>query len=296
MGGSIDIESQPGLGTKVTARVQGQRLSSATEPAVEIAAATPENGPPLRILVIDDYRANRLLLTKQLSYLGHRVTEAEDGVSGLESWQQGLRFDVVITDCNMPRMNGYQFAQAVRAAEQQQGAEPCMILGCTANARAEETERCLQAGMNGCLFKPSTLKDLSDWLRPITPLRGAETQPESAESADFIQSIDKLTGGDPRLASLLMNELLRSGRDDLQLLQQALQQQDADQLAELAHKIAGGARIVAASELTAACVQLEKQCRTDPRDMPQIEREAKELIAQLTHFNQLLDDAATTEK
>jgi len=133
-------------------------------------------------------------------------------------------------------------------------------------------------------------------IRPITPLRGAETQPESAESADFIQSIDKLTGGDPRLASLLMNELLRSGRDDLQLLQQALQQQDADQLAELAHKIAGGARIVAASELTAACVQLEKQCRTDPRDMPQIEREAKELIAQLTHFNQLLDDAATTEK
>ncbi|KAA8728796.1 transporter substrate-binding domain-containing protein [Ewingella americana] len=294
MGGSIDIESQPGLGTKVTARVQVQRLSSGMDhAAVELDEAPAENGQPLRILVIDDYRANRLLLTKQLGYLGHRVTEAEDGVSGLESWQQGPRFDVVITDCNMPRMNGYQFAQAVRAAEQQQGAEPCMILGFTANALAEETERCLQAGMNGCLFKPSTLKDLSDWLRPITPLGGAEPQPEAA---DFIQSIDKLTGGDPRLASQLITELLRSGREDLQLLQQALQQQDAGQLAELAHKISGGARIVAASELTTACVQLEKQCRAAPRDMPQIEREAKVVIAQLTHFNQLLADAAKTEK
>lgn len=297
MGGSIDIESQPGLGTKVTARVQVQRLSSGMDhAAVELDEAPPENSQPLRILVIDDYRANRLLLTKQLGYLGHRVTEAEDGVSGLESWQQGPRFDVVITDCNMPRMNGYQFAQAVRAAEQQQRAEPCMILGFTANALAEETERCLQAGMNGCLFKPSTLKDLSDWLRPITPLSGAAPQSEVAGPADFIQSIDKLTGGDPRLASQLMTELLRSGREDLQLLQQALQQQDADQLAELAHKIAGGARIVAASELTAACVQLEKQCRADSRDMPQIEREANALIAQLTHFNQLLADATKTEK
>jgi two-component system sensor histidine kinase EvgS len=147
--------------------------------------------------------------------------------------------------------------------------------------------------MNGCLFKPSTLKDLSDWLRPITALSGAAPV---SEATDFIQSIDKLTGGDPRLASQLITELLRSGREDLQLLQQALQQQDADQLAELAHKIAGGARIVAASELTAACVQLEKQCRADSRDMPQIEREAKVLIAQLTHFNQLLADAAKTEK
>ncbi|MGY3163086.1 HPt (histidine-containing phosphotransfer) domain-containing protein [Ewingella americana] len=168
-----------------------------------------------------------------------------------------------------------------------------MILGFTANALAEETERCLQAGMNGCLFKPSTLKDLSDWLRPITPLGGADPQPEAA---DFIQSINKLTGGDPRLASQLITELLRSGREDLQLLQQALQQQDADQLAELAHKIAGGARIVAASELTAACVQLEKKCRADSRDMSRIEREAMVVIAQLTHFNQLLADAAKTEK
>ena len=295
MGGAIHIDSQLGLGTRVEAWIVAKALPSGTrlpEPLVSVEPE-PTHGQPLSILVIDDYRANRLLLTKLLDYLGHQVSEAEDGVTGLACWQQGPRFDVVITDCNMPRMNGYQFARAVREAEQKAGAQPCMILGFTANAQAEETDRCLEAGMNGCLFKPSTLKDISDWLRPLTPQppMPAET-PESTSAStpeDFLRSVTKLTGGDPRLVGQLARELQRSNHEDLALLEQALQQQDTDALAELAHKISGGARIVGETELVQACEQLETLSRATPREVASIEKAGKVLIQRLTQFGLLLD-------
>src|SRR5471032_933411 len=293
MGGSIHIDSQPGLGTWVEARVLAEWLSTPnSESAAEVAPAPveprPANTAMLRILVIDDYRANRLLLIKQLEYLGHQVSEAEDGVSGLDIWQQGPRFDVVITDCNMPRMNGYQLARAVREAERQSGAAPCMILGFTANAQADETARCLDAGMDGCLFKPSTLRDLAGWLQTVArqappPEPAAEKTPEA-----FLASMAALTGGDPRLAQQLAQELLRSNEEDSQLLRQALQELDADVLAELAHKITGGARIVGAGEVVAACEALESLCRAPAPDRQQVAQAGQTLMQQLASFGQLL--------
>lgn len=64
--------------------------------------------------------ANRLLLAEQLGHLGHRVRDANDGEQGLASWREEA-FDVVITDCNMPRLNGYALAQAIREEELQRG-------------------------------------------------------------------------------------------------------------------------------------------------------------------------------
>ncbi|TWC46126.1 response regulator receiver domain-containing protein [Pseudomonas sp. SJZ080] len=61
------------------------------------------------MLVVDDYPPNRLLLAQQLGLLGHRVVEAADGLSGLEAWHRE-HFDVVISNCSMPNMNGYEMA------------------------------------------------------------------------------------------------------------------------------------------------------------------------------------------
>lgn len=292
MGGSIHIDSQPGLGTRIEARVQVEWLRNQTGEPVAVTPSPvdiqPASQMPLRILVIDDYRANRLLLIKQLEYLGHQVCEAGDGIEGLEVWQRGTRFDVVITDCNMPRMNGYQLAQAVREAEQHSNAEPCLILGFTANAQAEETERCLDAGMDGCLFKPSTLKDLSDWLLTITPqVTPGDTAPGRTPEA-LLASMAVLTGDNNRLAKQLAEELQRSNNEDSLLLRQALQKKDTDVLAELAHKIIGGARIVGMAELVATCEALESMCRAVPADRQQVQAAGENLIRQLETFGQLL--------
>lgn len=88
----------------------------------------------------------------------------------LQLWRAG-HFDMVITDCNMPLMSGYDLAQQIRQDEVQRGMGACWVVGLTANAQPEEKARCLRAGMNDCLFKPLNLKALSmllsGWQAPL---------------------------------------------------------------------------------------------------------------------------------
>lgn len=108
----------------------------------------------LRILVAEDNLINQLILRDQLEALGCTVVLANDGEQALRCWAQD-QFDVVLSDVNMPRLNGYELARTLR----RQG---CVlpIIGATANALRGEEELCLAAGMNHCLVKPFTLQTL----------------------------------------------------------------------------------------------------------------------------------------
>ena len=113
----------------------------------------------LRILVAEDNVINQLILRDQLEVLGCTVTLASDGLQALELWQEG-KFDLVLTDVNMPRMNGYELTARLRARKMTQP-----IIGASANAMREESERCMSAGMNHCLIKPFTLHTLYNCLQ-----------------------------------------------------------------------------------------------------------------------------------
>ena len=113
----------------------------------------------LRILVAEDNVINQLILRDQLVELGCSVTLASDGLEALGLWQTA-KFDLVLTDVNMPNMNGYELATQLRAMKVTQP-----IIGATANAMRDESERCLNAGMNNSLIKPFTLHTLYNCLR-----------------------------------------------------------------------------------------------------------------------------------
>jgi len=172
MGGDVQLDSILGVGTRALVRLDLPRLTPSE--AVLASLPQPEAGEvaSLDILVVDDYPANRLLLQQQLSYLGHRVVTAANGHEGLRTWVR-QRFDVLITDCNMPGMNGYDLTRAVREDERRKGKPSVLLLGCTANAQPEERVRCLQAGMDDCLFKPLNLKELAGKLAPCAQGRRA---------------------------------------------------------------------------------------------------------------------------
>lgn len=108
----------------------------------------------LRVLVAEDNVISQLILHDKLKELGCHVVIASDGVQALTRWQ-AEPFDLILTDINMPNMNGYELTQALR----QRG---CVlpIIGATANALQGERERCLAAGMDHCLTKPFTLRAL----------------------------------------------------------------------------------------------------------------------------------------
>jgi two-component system sensor histidine kinase EvgS len=258
MGGRLQLHSDLGWGTQVEVSLDLpalRPLAYSDEPSSAIA-------PPIRsltILVVDDYPANRLLLSRQLSYLGHRVLEAEDGGQGLEQWRRQA-LDVVITDCNMPLLSGYELAMAIRDEEQAQGLPATLILGFTANAQPEEKLRCLEAGMDDCLFKPIRLGDLSAWLAS----RFAEETPgplrEPSEDQIDLSGLEQYVGSDRTLIDRLVHDLAVTNREDREQLLQAHAVDNRQGLKDLAHRIKGSARMVRATGLIECCEQLEQAC------------------------------------
>ncbi|MCY1400130.1 Virulence sensor protein BvgS [compost metagenome] len=262
MGGQLHLDSEPGRGTRVDI--------SLMLPALQ---ALPAGGMPqdsaqlttraLSILVVDDYPANRLLLSRQLSYLGHSVVLAEDGAQGLEQWRgQSFEqsFELVITDCNMPVLSGYELAGAIREQERLQGLSPTLILGFTANAQAEEKTRCQAAGMDDCLFKPIRLVDLQAWLaqRFSSAPPAANDDPGLAEFD--LSGLERYADIDPELIDQLLHDLALTNREDRVHLLALHASDNRPGLQTLAHRIKGGALMVQALGLVECCEQLERAC------------------------------------
>ena len=251
MGGQLSLSSVPMVGTQVHVSLKMNRLLpvEAADESKPIAAAP---APVLNVLVVDDHPANRLLMCQQLGYLGHQFTAAQHGAAGFQAWRQE-HFDLVIADCNMPIMNGYELCRSIREYEQREQLPACVVLGFTANAQPEEKLRCAEAGMNDCLFKPISLTALERQLAQIEPQR-------PAMQLD-LTSLDALTGGDPQLSRRLLEELLSSSAHDRQELVAMLVRQASPQdIIEQAHKIKGAARIVQAVGLAGQCEALEQAC------------------------------------
>ncbi|PWB33880.1 histidine kinase [Pseudomonas sp. SDI] len=263
MGGRLSLHSSPGEGTRVTLQL--------TLPLSDIAALPVPSGPlqpqartALEILVVDDYPANLMLLDKQLGVLGHRVQQASDGSSALHTWQQG-RFDVVITDCNMPGIDGHELTRLIRAAERARGQSRGLILGLTANAQLEERERCLASGMDDCLFKPIGLGELRRHLSGVKGRCGAVSAPAPGEaSSGFnLDNLTHLTLGDPDLIQRLLQELLQSNAEDLDALRALGAAPTRGALRDVTHRIKGGAKMLRARGLVAQCDALEQACVGD---------------------------------
>ena len=247
MGGTLTLSSQPTVGTLVQVTLKVPSLA----PSLSQTAKEPEithSTRTLNVLVVDDHPANRLLMCQQLGFLGHVYTTAQNGAAGLELWKQG-GFDVVIADCNMPVMNGYDLTRAIRHIEHVDQRVPCTILGFTANAQPEERLNCQQAGMDDCMFKPISLTLLCKRLNELKPVY--------AEVAFNVESLYALSGADPIRIKRLLEELLRSNRADLEALRILRADEGREGLTDLAHRIKGAARIVGAVKLIERCEALE---------------------------------------
>lgn len=159
LGGSIRLESQLGQGTTFHVELP---LPAEPEPqnAPGVAPATRTAGDKYRILVVEDSVMNRSLAKAMLNKLGHDYQFAENGQEALHRLRKE-DFDLVIMDCQMPVMDGYETTRAIRQGESQTGGH-IPILAVTANAMSGDRERSLEAGMDDYLSKPYTLEQLGE--------------------------------------------------------------------------------------------------------------------------------------
>jgi CheY-like chemotaxis protein len=167
MGGTISVASEPGRGATFRFTARFARQPAATRPpppamrATQLPDPDAEEAPrpvPAHVLLVEDNRVNLQVGLGMLSRIGCSVETAADGLQALERFTPG-RFDVVLMDCQMPGMDGFETTAAIRAQEAQ-GGRRTPVIALTANAIDGDRERCIAAGMDDYLPKPFRLADL----------------------------------------------------------------------------------------------------------------------------------------
>ena len=150
-------------------------LAVRRKPSIETAAApgdgenagAPE-GEPASILLVEDNEINQRVISAQLIRLGYRVDIARNGREGLRLWHD-RQYDLVLADCNMPVMNGFDMTAEMRKVENGSRRARTPVIAITGDALHGEIERCLAAGMDDHLIKPVELAELRKALRKWLP-------------------------------------------------------------------------------------------------------------------------------
>lgn len=299
MDGEIEVESVPGKGSTfhLTLTLPVSQQAAAPVPASGAlggavpARTLPRNMPPVdapAVLVVDDHPTNRKLLSIQLGLLGLRAETAENGDTALVMWRKG-HYAAVITDCHMPKMDGYELTRLIRRIESEEGRAPCPVIAWTANALADEAARCQAAGMNELLVKPAGMPHLQDvlskWIRS-TALKRVDADEDATGRAAIVpinfDELDKLVSNEAERVEVL-REFMTQSRADLAALEAAMQVPDMAMAARIAHRMKGASRMVGARELTAACVFTMTMARQGQlRDIQTMKKALERLAAYLT--------------
>ena len=163
MGGAITVDSTPGRGTAFSftfaAPLTDAIADAAAAPHMPVSAAA--HSP--RVLVAEDSAVNQLVASEMLERLGCRVTVADDGQQAL-ALATTTPFDLVLMDLQMPVMDGLAAARAWRHFESKANRARLPMVALTADAQADTRKLCIDAGLDGYLTKPFTLRQLQDLL------------------------------------------------------------------------------------------------------------------------------------
>ncbi len=175
----------PDAGPEIFARVL--RLAANTRPTAADTHTTEsyiaKAGKSLKILVADDNRTNRMVVTKILEMAGHKTLTAENGEAMLDQLTE-TRCDVVLMDVNMPVMNGLEATKHLRVMETGRADTP--VIGLTADGSDEMRVACTEAGMNACLTKPVNPPDLLNAIQNAAGLPDVPSQASDQESDTII--------------------------------------------------------------------------------------------------------------
>jgi PAS domain S-box-containing protein len=202
----------------------------------------------LQVLVAEDNEINAQVLSAMLRRLGCRSTLAADGAKAVELFRKG-KFDVILMDCQMPIVDGYEATQQIRQLERRQKrGQPIRIVAVTANAFDEHRQRCLRAGMDLHLSKPYTLERLHAVLQPDLAAESPHPPPstDATISGEFEELI-RMVG--PADTMELGERWLKEADAHLQIIREAMPQADWARIVKATHSIAGTSGLFGLAEV-----------------------------------------------
>ncbi|QLL16455.1 hybrid sensor histidine kinase/response regulator [Pseudomonas chlororaphis] len=271
-GSSVDAHDVRAIARAVSLTLHGKTIAPAA-PECDLS-----NRLGLHILVAEDNAINQAIIKEQLEALGCTVTAASNGEEALQLWQPQV-FDLVLTDVNMPLLNGYELTRALRERDRE-----IPIVGVTANAMREEGARCMAVGMNAWLVKPLSLQTLHHYLSNLCANAPAQEPQPMIDATPPPATGDTMIELSPKMRELFITTM----RQDVQSVTDALDAQDAKRLAERLHSAAGALGAVQLSTLAKNCAELESRILQSAMTSS-VTLEVKSLIQSLTDILNALE-------
>jgi len=275
----------------------GQQQEAATAPAVSLPASAAPDDVRGNILLVEDNLINQQVALGILQIQGYSVTVVNNGREALDAHAQGA-FDLILMDCHMPEMDGFEATREIRAREGASKGKRVPIVALTANAMAQDREACLKAGMDDHLSKPfsmATLQDMLDRWMPRNTHAPAPAAPAPAKTAEVIDRkvLDELskvrTNGKPELLTRVINLYLTESPKLLQKLKAAAGAANAAEIAGVAHSLKSSSANVGAKALSRYCADLEASARRADTD------EARKIVAKVESEHGSVQNALAEE-
>jgi len=238
---------------------------------------TPAPGQPRRriVLLAEDNPANQRLAMAQLERLGFQVEIAGNGVRALDAYSNHPdRFDLILMDCQMPVMDGFEATSRIREFEINLSRH-IPIVAMTANALQGDREACIQAGMDEYLSKPVTIDNLNRILKILVETKQVNTPPESSPDPHTYDPLDRkiINGlrelqaeGEPDFLTELIDLFLEDSGILMDEMKVGLESFDMGMVRQAAHTLKGSGGSLGASQLVNLCSEMESQARLGTPD------------------------------
>lgn len=312
MGGTIGVESQAGKGSVFSFTVV---LEVPAEAAPATLAAGPESLPVqvhagqetgtssimqvehghaahrVRILIAEDNATNRAVAMAQLGKLGYQADAVANGAEAVEALQRG-EYGLVLMDCEMPVMDGYEATQRIRSSSNSH----IPIIAVTAHAMSTDRDRCIREGMDDFVSKPIDLTRLAEVLAKFVGrgMRDAVPTVQDSQCRPAIQTfhaeelLQRLMG-DRGLATIILRAFLADVPSQLENLHKRFSEADIPGARRQAHSLKGASATVSAEKLRSIASEME--CAASEGDLDRFGKLLPRAIEELEQFKTTLKHA-----
>ncbi|PYM11817.1 MAG: hypothetical protein DME18_12930, partial [Verrucomicrobia bacterium] len=261
------------IGREAVVAVESETIVSSSD------RAAPQKH--LRVLVAEDNAVNQKVALQQLRRIGYAADVVGNGLEVLATLER-IPYDVVLMDCQMPELDGYEATRRIREREKEKRLPHLRIVAMTANAMEGDREKCLAAGMDDFLTKPVRIEELEAVLERNVPVRlPSPPLPDTPRSyatvnPDSLARLRELrTPGEPDPVAEIIGLFLDQTPAYLQSLKTACEEKDHEALKKTAHTLKGSCGNLGVEQMAAGCKELELIARQGTLSS------AKKLVAQL---------------
>lgn len=253
---------------------------------------------PAAILVVEDNENNQEVIQYQLKNLGFDCDIASDGIQAIQVLQKKA-FDLIITDCHMPNMDGYALTQYVRHEQTQFDVE-IPIIGLTGDISDDGLQRCKSSGMNDVIYKPARMEIIAKKIAELTFHNQHENNNTVQEETNIyattpildVEVAKQYIGNNDEYIDKFTTSFITKHQNTISVLQQMAKEKDDKKVKGICHQVKTAALYVGALKMHAIARDIEQYCKDNTAtSLANAYQLVEQLVAEFTLFVEAVDQA-----